>query len=577
MGRKHQVNFRAGGSWKPPPLKYPKAEQKAKKEKKMSSQYDAMRRALQEMTFTVNSNPFRGNFVVDYPDPRRDPEQQLRYELDATRSSLENAGKKIAELNTFIGKLKESPQSIVTIMKMVDDKRGVVQVGGAALEINLPEGCRVGDQVKILVETSQAVSRAAEAMTFGQVVTVDRVEGERCYFESAGGGQASVSCAHNMKPPVPGERVQLDPSNTVALLNLGRDKKRFSLDAAPRITWDDIGGLEDAKEAIREAIEYPVKFASTYAAYGQRPSKGILLYGPPGCGKTLLASAAANSVSSNGASGFIYVKGAELLSKWVGESESTVRSLFARAREYRKETGNIAILFIDEADALLSARGASGLGNTMNSTVVPSFLAEMDGLEDSGAFVILGTNRPDSLDPAIVRDGRIDRRVRVGRPSRKSTLDILRLAMRGRPCAELSEIDDQAVDLMHSDTLALYRLSFEASADELICYRDMLSGASIAGVVSRAAAYAIHRDRHSGEVGGVTLSDLEHAIRDSFREMSGMNHFEIITDKIEQLGRVPNAIRKAKYRAGSEETPSFDHAIQYTGPGFQAAGGGAPN
>src|SRR6478735_8570480 len=456
MGRKHQVNFKAGGSWKQPPLKRLKPEAEARKKKKMSDRDEMMRRALREMTLSIDGNPLNTRVSMDWIGPQpsfrgRDPESELRGELASARSSLENAGKKIAELSAFITKLKESPQSIVTVMKMVTEKRGVVQVGGAALEINLPEGCRVGDQVKVLVETSQAVSKADEPLTFGQVVTVDRVDGDRCYFEAAGGGQASVSCAHSMKSPVPGERVQLDPTNTVALLNLGRDKKRFSLDAAPRVTWDDIGGLEAAKEAIREAIEYPIKFASTYAAYGQRPSKGILLYGPPGCGKTLLASAAANSVSSEGASGFIYVKGAELLSKWVGDSE-------------------------------LSVRGASGLGNSMNSTVVPSFLAEMDGLEDSGAFVILGTNRPDSLDPAIVRDGRIDRRVRVGRPDRKSTLDILRLAMRGRPCVDLSEIEGQAVDLIHSDNLALYRLSFETHADELICYRDMLSGASISGV-----------------------------------------------------------------------------------------------
>ena len=588
MGKKNQVTFRAGGSWTPPLLKFTKAKAKEKRVKKMSEYDYQLREAMRKMAVSIDGQrvspvgftvgysgimPIRG-----YPAPRQaSPEERLVQENAGLRKSLEGSSATIKKLNDFVEKLKESPQSIVTVMKMAGDKRGVVQVGGAALEINLPEGCKVGDQVKILVETSQAVSKADELMTYGQVVTVDRVEGDRCYFEAPGGGLASAANAHNMPEPRAGERVQLDPTNTVAMLNLGRDKKRFSLESAPRVTWDDIGGLEDAKEAIREAIEYPIKYAATYAAYGQCPSKGILLYGPPGCGKTLLASAAANSVANGGDSGFIYVKGAELLSKWVGESESTVRSLFARAREYRKETGNIAILFIDEADALLSARGSSGLGGSMNSTVVPSFLAEMDGLEDSGAFVILGTNRPDSLDPAIVRDGRIDRRVRVGRPNKKSTLDILRIAMRGRPCVALDEIESEIVNYMHSDKLALYQLSFESAARELVCYRDMLSGAAIAGVVARSASFAIHRDRVESTCGGIALEDFRRATRDSFREMSGINHFELLTDKIEQLGRIPTEIRKAKFHAGSEEAPSFDHAIQYTGAGLQTARGSAPN
>lgn len=587
MGKKNQVNFRAGGSWKPPPLKRSPEEAKARKEKKMSISDDDYRMRMlrdmnlyvagrqvdpRDMVVSIDGRVFPGDLRATF---RAGPSPE-QAEIQRLRQSLEGSANTIKQLNDFIAKLKESPQSIVTIMKMAGEKRGVVQVGGAALEINLPEGCKVGDQVKILVETSQAVSKADETMTYGQVVTVDRVEGARCYFESPGGGQASASVAHSMPEPKPGERVQLDPTNTVAMLNLGRDKKRFSLESAPKVTWADIGGLEEAKEAIREAIEYPIKYAATYAAYGQRPSKGILLYGPPGCGKTLLASATANSVSNGGESGFIYVKGAELLSKWVGESESTVRSLFARASEYRKETGNVAVMFIDEADALLSARGTSGLGGSMNSTVVPSFLAEMDGLEDSGAFVILGTNRPDTLDPAIVRDGRIDRRVRVGRPNKRSTLDILRIAMRGRPCLELAEIDSVVVDHIHSDALAIYEMSFDGHPRERICYRDMLSGAAIAGVVARAAAFAIHRDRAEQSCGGITLDDFRRAIRDSFREMSGLNHFELITDKIEQLGRIPTEIRKARFN-GTEETPSFDHPIQYTGAGIQTARGGAPN
>jgi proteasome-associated ATPase len=514
--------------------------------------------------------------MIQTRSPPQEPLQLAQREIDGLRRSLEGAQSGIKERDEFIAKLKESPQSIVTVQSLVTPLRGVVQVGGAALEINLPVGCRVGDQVKIIVETSQAVSKADEPLVFGPVVTVERTENGRCYFESTGGGQQqSANLAEAMPFPQPGDRVQLDQSGTVALLNLGRDKSKFSLENAPSITWDDIGGHDECKEAIREAIEYPKAFAETYKAYGQKPSKGILLYGPAGTGKTLLAKAAANSVGDGGGA-FIYVKGAELLSKWVGESESTVRSLFARAREHKKLTGNVAVIFIDEADALLGVRGGGGIVSAMTSTIVPSFLAEMDGVEDSSAFVILATNRPDTLDPAIVRDGRIDRRIRVGRPDRKSTVDILHLAMRGRLCENFETLAPKVADLLHSDLLRLYQIGFDDGHD-YVRFRDLLSGAVIAGVVNRATAIAIRRDRATQEHRGIQLADLDLAARESFREMAGVNHFEVIAERIESIGKIPTDIRKAKFHAGAEEAAEFGQPTSYQGAHVQGARGGAPN
>lgn len=501
------------------------------------------------------------------------PEQTLTRERDAARNAAQQASALVKQRDEFIEKLKESPQSIVTVMRMVGGKRGVIQVGGAALEVNLPEGCRVGDQVKILVETSQAVSKADEPMVFGMVVTVDRVEldARRCYFELAGGGQQSAAIAADMIPPEPGERVQLDPTGTVAMLNLGRDKTKYSIETCPTTTWDDIGGQEEAKEALREALEYPTTFADTYSAYGAPPSKGVLLYGPPGTGKTLLAKAAANSVGNGG---FIYVKGAELLSKWVGESEATVRGLFQRAREHKKRTGSLAVIFIDEADALLGARGSGSMVGALASTVVPSFLAEMDGVEDSGAFVILSTNRPDTLDPAVVRDGRIDRRIRVGRPDRKSTRDILRLAVRGKLFPTFAEVEDRIIDLIFSDRFSLYRFEFEASADEYVRLSDMLSGAIITGFINRAVKLAIRRDR-GGESLGVTFDDMDRAVTESFSEIASLNPIEPITERIETLGKIPTNIRKSTSHAGSE-APHFTSPVNY-GTHVQGTRGGALN
>lgn len=584
MSKRFNPNVRLGGpsSWK--------KRERVNDRNKIPDLYD-LAVSDGKTTFKMKDSAFKAALRIGKPDYSNPPMERIvggpfveeasrqigeaRREIDSLRISLESSRMLISQRDAFIAKLKESPQSIVTVQSLATPSRGVVQVGGAALEINLPNGCRVGDQVKILVETSQAVSKADQPIVFGPVVTVERTDNGRCYFDSMGGQQMSASIAEAMPFPNPGDRVQLDQSGTVALLNLGRDKTKFSLETAPNVTWDDIGGLEECKEAIREAIEYPRAFADTYAAYGQKPSKGILLYGPSGTGKTLLAKAAANSVGDGGGA-FIYVKGAELLSKWVGESESTVRSLFARAREHKKLTGNVAVIFIDEADALLGMRGGGGLVSAMTATIVPSFLAEMDGLEDSSAFVILATNRPDTLDPAIVRDGRIDRRIRVGRPNHKSTIDILHLAMRGRLCGDFETLAPKVADLLHSDLLRLYQIGFD-DGNEYVRFRDMLSGAVITGVVNRATAIAIRRDRAAKHHRGIQLADLDLAVRESFREMAGVNHFEVIAERIETIGKIPTEIRKAKFHAGAEEAAEFGQPTSYQGSHVQVPGRGAPN
>lgn len=588
MGKNRNPNVRLGGpsTWKKRerPVTTGKIDPKDWERiaamgapKTLTDDDDLRRRVAEQIRVSFDMGSVRWDaapvmdFTVRVATP--DPIAQFKDQITSLNRVLESARAEIQKRDDFIAKLKESPQSIVTVMRMVSDKRGVVQVGGAALEVNLPEGCKVGDQVKILVETSQAVSKADEPMTFGAVVTVDRIESGRCFFELNGGGQVSASLADGMTIEA-GDRVQLDPSGTVALTNLGRDKTKYSIESCPNVTWDDIGGHEEAKEALRESLEYPTTFAATYMEYGAAASKGVLLYGPPGTGKTLLSKAAANSVAKNGTGGFIYVKGAELLSKWVGESESTVRGLFARARAHKKATGNLAVIFIDEADALLGTRGSGTMAGALSSTIVPSFLAEMDGIEDSGAFVILSTNRPDTLDPAVIRDGRIDRRIRVGRPDRQSTRDILRLAVRGKLFPTYTEVEERIVNLIWSDQFAMYQLEYEGEQTEHIKLADMLSGAVLTGFIGRATRNAIRRDR-GGESRGITFEDVERAIAESFAELSVTNPFELITEKLDQVGKIPTAIRKATHRAGSE-APQFGHASPY-GTNVQRPGGSAPN
>jgi proteasome-associated ATPase len=507
-------------------------------------------------------------FTMDPRGPFGPPVRSREEELEA---ALRDAGAQLEQLRAFVEKLKSEPNIIGTVVSVTGPSRGLVSARGLTIEVNLPDGCAVGSQVRMLMTTNQPLSAMPAPVVFGSIVTVDRVHGAEVHFSAGAESKSATVPASLGAKPESGDRVQLDPSGMVVLRNLGRDHEEFSA-GGHGVTWDDIGGLADAKEALREAIEYPHKFADVFARYGQRPSRGVLLYGPPGCGKTLLGKAAATSLGDP--SGFMYVKGAEVLSKWVGESESTVRAIFDRARDYKRKTGHNAVVFIDEADALLAPRGEAGLG--VASMTVPSFLAEMDGLEESGAFVMLSTNRPDSLDPAIVRDGRIDRRIKVGRPDSESAEQVLRIALRGRPCDDADGVVAEAMALMYSDALALYELLFDGSHRELVCLRDLLSGAVIAGFVNRAATRAIRRDRLSGKHSGLTAADICDAIRESFREMADVHNIGAVVEKAEGIGKFPKNVRKAEFYAGSEEA-HFGPTVEFGRGGVQAAGGGAVN
>ena len=468
--------------------------------------------------------------------------QQLRQQLEAAKQpspELRQLKERCAQLEAFLAELQDKPLVVSTVQKRLGPKRGIIAFQGNAMEVNLPEGAQAGDQVMVLSDTGQPMSIAPEPVSFGVIVTVDRCQEGRCFFEGMGGGQQSAFIKNEMVVN-PGDRVQLDATGVVAMTNLGRDKTKFSVETVPDVTWDDVGGHEEAKEAFREALEYPLLYKDTYAAYGAQPSKGALLYGPPGTGKTLLAKAAANSVSKSGTGALIYVKGAEILSKWVGEAEASIRALFARAKAHKRETGSIALIFIDEADAILGIRG--GAGNALTSTLVPSFLAEMDGMEDNGAFLVLATNRPDGLDPAVVRDGRIDRRIRIGRPDRAGTEAILRIALKKKLKADIDYM--KVSDHIWSPHHVLYELDFSARTVTL-GLADMVSGATIAGFVNRATTMAMRRDRGSKTLVGITTADLLTSIDESFKELAVVSPNELILEKIDQFnGEKPRDIRK---------------------------------
>jgi SpoVK/Ycf46/Vps4 family AAA+-type ATPase len=268
-----------------------------------------------------------------------------------------------------------------------------------------------------------------------------------------------------------------------------------------KIGWESIGGMKSQIESIRKKVEYPVKYASIYKEFKLPLPKGILLHGPTGCGKTLIARAIASSMFGGkkvGSSSFIYLKGGELLSKYVGEAENRIKNLFTSARKSQHVTGIRTIIFIDEAEAILPTRG-SRVSSDVDATIVPTFLSEMDGFEGNAPFVLLATNFEDRIDDAVLRPGRIDLRVYIGRPTQED-------------CEEIFKIHLSRTKVLGD----VHKLCSEASHQlfETEKLQNEISGALIEGLVLSAIEIAICRkieDRNT--ISGVIKADIMRAIK----------------------------------------------------------------
>jgi len=457
-----------------------------------------------------------------------------------TRESeiIEELKKSLTEHQEELKRIAASALEIATVVR-VQKAHVYISVGGNVMRVEKPKAkVEAGNGVLVFSETKQIV----EVMDFPPTGTIGYVEAlmDNGEAEVVVNGNPAVVQVGDSKAQK-GDRVMIDASESVILRNLGKLSRKYALDDVPNITWDDIGGLEEAKQAMIEAVELPHKNKKIFDFYGKRSPKGVLLYGPPGCGKTLLAKAAANSLakiykeSGAAASSFIYIKGPELLNKYVGESEASIRSLFERTREHKAKHGYPAVLFIDEADAILAERGGRGSISGMEQTIVPMFLAEMDGMEDSGAFIILATNRPDSLDPAVGRDGRIDRKIKVTRPTKASTADIVNLNLKKTPLGKGVKREDLAtcvVTELFSPSRILYTVK-TTEGDANVTLAHMVNGGMIAGVVDAAMTIAIRRDLASGKMTGVTREDIIEAVNLIDTQSRDLNHNNEMQEMVE--------------------------------------------
>lgn len=389
---------------------------------------------------------------------------------------------------------------------------------------------RVDD--KMVAVEADSFPRSGNLASVLEVVGVDRVlvalEGGQEHLVVLGGPLRHG----NLRP---GDSVLVDLRAGYALERVVRaDVEQLLTPEVPDVSYADIGGLDTQIQQVRDAVEMPFRHPELYRAYGLRPPKGILLYGPPGSGKTLIAKAVANSLShadSGARTYFLSIKGPELLNKFVGETERQIRAIFARARALAS-TDVPVVIFFDEMEALFRTRG-SGISSDVETMIVPQLLAEMDGVESLDNVVIIGaSNRADMIDPAVLRPGRLDVRIRVDRPDRSGARDIFskyltpalpvaqeELSAHGGVVPALHAMTELALERLYAqdDTTALFDATFASGRTRRIHLCDIVSGALIAGTVERAKKHAI-KDTLRGDAPGLTASHLLAGVDEEMRE-----------------------------------------------------------
>jgi proteasome-associated ATPase len=485
------------------------------------------------------------------------PENRHRRELYIMRSQIEAQQETIGEAHQMIEKLEEvikkvtSPANrIGTYLSNPARDTAHIVVGGADYYCNVDPRislAKLKKGTRVLVNEAYVIVGDLGFETAGPVTKITEVIGEdRIRVGSEHGLQSLVlqRSAALMKISLKsGDEVRVDPNYRVALEVLAHPQSReHYLDEVPELPWNKVGGQEHALQAIKDAIELPLIHGELFEKFQHATPKGFLLYGPPGCGKTLIGKATAYNLTKQLREKcgeemkeyFMHVKGPEILNMWVGESERIVREIFATAREKRRE-GFLPFLFIDEAESILGTRRASRYSNIL-STLVPMFCSEMDGIDSlHDIVIILASNRADLIDPAILRPGRIDRKIKVNRPNREGARAIYRIYLTddlpydgalAKEAANIGAAIDKLIERIldvqfaRRDENKFLEITLRSGRKEILYRSDLLSGAIIASIVERAKAMAIKRTIADPDqnVAGISESDLQQAFVAEFNE-----------------------------------------------------------
>jgi proteasome-associated ATPase len=498
----------------------------------------------------------------------------LRAEIEAQEEMVGDAREMIEKLEQVIKKVTSPANRIGTFLGSPARDTAQIVVGGADYHCNVDPRislARLEKGTRVLVNEAYVIVGDLGFETAGPVTKVAEVLGtDRLRVGAEHGTQSLVlqRSAQLAKAPLKaGDDVRVDANYRVALELLASPQSHdHYLDEVPELPWEKVGGQQQALEAIRDAIELPLLHEELFKKFQHATPKGFLLYGPPGCGKTLIGKATAYNLTKQlrGKSGadmreyFMHIKGPEILNMWVGESERMVREIFATAREKRRE-GYMPFLFIDEAESILGTRRASRYSSIL-STLVPMFCTEMDGIDSlNEVVIILASNRADLIDPAILRPGRIDRKIKVNRPNKEGAREIYRIyLMNDLPydaaILESAESKPAAIEGLIDRLLEnqfakreenrLLEVTLRSGRKEALFRSDVISGAIIASVVERAKGMAIKRSIASGKDEGISETDLQVGWNAEYLENEILPATDITEDWLKLIDYDPDNVVK---------------------------------
>jgi proteasome-associated ATPase len=502
----------------------------------------------------------------------------LKAELKQERAEQEERDKMLAAYEEAYNKLTAPANKVGVYIRPIDGEKVLVALGDteyvALVDPHLDRDLLVPG-TRVALNDAYAVIATLPHGAAGAVVRVSEVMADarlRVGADTPGSQGRVVECAEALKAAAvkAGDEVRLDQTGRVAIEHFPKQEtKDYFVEEVPETPWSAVGGQEKAISLIRETIEMPLLHPELYKKFDKKPIKGILLYGPPGCGKTLIGKAIAYNLAKEYSAQagkevkeyFMHISGPKILNMWLGETERIVREIFATAREKSKE-GRLVVVFMDEAESVLRTR-STGRWLNISNTVVPQFCAELDGLVSlENVVLVLTSNRPDYIDPAVLRPERIDRKVKIDRPNKEASRDILSIYLHedlpfdpalvkeqgGPECARVALVESTLAYLWRkAPGTEFIKVAFRNGNTDTLYWRDMVSGALLKSVVDRAKDIAIRR-AVSDPAGdhGISEPDMHAAVDAEYAENEIFPKSDDATDWLKLLDVEPESVVSVK-------------------------------